>query len=169
LNNWNKINKVDENYATYFNWKLQQIQNINIDLGRVEAMCLKCPLTDGSVVIAAQSLYNSITNEHRLFDNSCGTSNGVGARQIVQIDKNSLETTSAIAAIYPSPAKNFINVVANNMQQAVLSDISGKQLQIQKAIGSTVSFGINNLTPGLYFIKIIDNKGNASIQKFVKE
>lgn len=43
------------------------------------------------------------------------------------------------------------------------------QQRRKKAISSTVSFSINNLTPGLYFIKVTDNKGNASVQKFVKE
>ena len=35
LNNWNKINKVDVNYATYLSFKINQMQNNNIDLKKL--------------------------------------------------------------------------------------------------------------------------------------
>ena len=168
LNNWNKINKVDVNYATYLSFKINQMQNNNIDLKEVEALSLKCPLTDGSVVIAAQCLYNSLTNEHRLFDNSCGLNyNEEGNRAAITTNTKPLTKNNLL--VYPNPSKNFINVLANDIQEATLIDITGKQLQIQKARANTITFNTSNLLPGLYLIKIKNNKGNIKIEKFVKD
>ncbi|MBS4042722.1 MAG: T9SS type A sorting domain-containing protein [Chitinophagaceae bacterium] len=168
LNNWNKINKVDENYATYLSWKIDQMQNKSIDINEVEVMSLKCPLTDGSVVIAAQCLYNSLTNEHRLFDNSCGlTYNEEGNRAAITTNTKPLTTNNLL--VYPNPSKNFINVLGDDIEEATLIDITGKQLQIQKARANTITFNTSNLLPGLYLIKIKNNKGNIKIEKFVKD
>lgn len=135
-------------------------------------MSLKCPLTDGSVVIAAQCLYNSLTNEHRLFDNSCGidyNEEGQNRAQNTAINSLNIQPSSFNITIYPNPSKNFINVLANDVQEATLLDVTGKQLQIQKARANTIIFNTSNLLPGLYLIKIKNNKGNIVIEKFVKD
>ncbi len=159
LNNWNKNNKVDENYATYLSWKIDQMQNNTLDIKEIEDFCLKCPLTDGSVVIAAQCLYNSLTNEHRLFDNSCGlTYNDDGQnRAAIKTDTKAPITNNVF--IYPNPAQHFINVVAKEVQEAILLDATGRVLQTQKANKNTLTFNTTNLTSGVYIVQLRNTKG----------
>lgn len=167
LNSWNTNNKIDDNYATYFGWKINQMQNNTIDLNEIEAMCLKCPLTDGSVVIAAQCLYNSLTNEHRLFDNSCGlTYNEEGNRAAITSITEPQTTNNFF--IYPNPAQHFINVVAKEVQEAVLLDATGRVLQTQKANNNTLTFNTAHITPGVYVVQLRNTNGSIVAKKFIK-
>ena len=69
----------------------------------------------------------------------------------------------------PKHTLHFINLLGKLMQQAVLTNILGKPLQIQKARSNSITFNTNNLLPGLYFIKVMDVKGNIKTEKFVKD
>ncbi len=75
LQNWNKANRVDGDYAKFFAWTINRRQNQDIDLDEIAELASQCPQTDGNVVFAAQNLYNAITDEHRSFTSPCDITN----------------------------------------------------------------------------------------------
>lgn len=68
-------------------------------------------------------------------------------------------------AIYPNPAKDVINVTANDKIRSVsISDFSGKVVYN----GAAGSIDISGLANGVYFIQTVTEKGTANT-KFVKK
>jgi hypothetical protein len=74
--------------------------------------------------------------------------------------------------IYPSPAKETLNVLINNF--ATIADISvfdleGKLLLRRQATQANTSLYINTLSNGVYVVKVQDNNGLQYQSRFVKQ
>ena len=70
-----------------------------------------------------------------------------------------------IFSIYPNPASNIINIVAEKANELItISDLSGKIVYSEQASEKQSSINISQLSAGMYIIRI----GNAEA-KFVKE
>ena len=75
----------------------------------------------------------------------------------------------------PNPAKDYLKVTWNKSpspaKKLMVYDMSGKAV-LQSAIsgksGST-ELGINNLSPGMYLLKIFGDRWESAPEKFVKE
>jgi hypothetical protein len=64
--------------------------------------------------------------------------------------------------VYPNPAKDFINVVANVASQNnnyIITNVSGQQLRTGKCTDKT-TVNLNGLATGIYFIEVTDDFGN---------
>ena len=95
---------------------------------------------------------------------------------VVLKDNNAL--APGLSSIYPSPAKNILNVKiasqSNNKITLLITDLSGRLLQnktTQVSNGTTiVPLDVERLPAGTYFLKILSAGGKEnSIKKFVKE
>jgi hypothetical protein len=72
--------------------------------------------------------------------------------------------------LYPNPTNGTLNIKLNegmkNMQYRIF-DVSGKLVGYGKLFSTFNTISVNNLSAGMYFIEIFDNKNRAST-KFVK-
>ncbi len=71
-------------------------------------------------------------------------------------------------AIYPNPVREILYVdIRSTFKNAEVIDISGKIIFRTQIINSSLC--VNTLYPGLYFIKLSDNKGITVWTKFIKK
>lgn len=72
-------------------------------------------------------------------------------------------------SVYPNPTKGIINISCSNSIKSVqLFDIQGRLLQTNLVNENQTTLNISNNSNGIYFIKVISDKGIA-VQKIVKE
>ncbi|BDX39082.1 hypothetical protein CYCD_24370 [Tenuifilaceae bacterium CYCD] len=72
--------------------------------------------------------------------------------------------------VFPNPATDFITISTNSnitFKYAVV-DITGKAIE-SGILNNNKQLSVSSLVKGLYFVKITDDKGNAFIQKFIKQ
>ncbi len=85
-----------------------------------------------------------------------------------ELDNQNLNSIS----VYPNPAIDFIQLKTNSTIAAyeIYSSI-GQMMdsRILPAKSSTTTIDISTLANGIYFIKLLDSKGNQSSAKFIKE
>lgn len=82
------------------------------------------------------------------------------------------EFDSALFTIYPNPVKDKL-LLSSKRAMGNLKintfNIEGKLLSTQNVmLEKQVSVAISNLSKGIYFLNIEDEKGNTSIKKFIK-
>ncbi|MBX2932496.1 MAG: T9SS type A sorting domain-containing protein [Chitinophagaceae bacterium] len=72
--------------------------------------------------------------------------------------------------IFPNPARNVVNVIGKNIQQINIIDFTGRIL-IQKNYNNSnnVQLNIENLSKGIYLLKVVDVKGNIQTKKLIVE
>lgn len=79
-----------------------------------------------------------------------------------------LVSTSDLFSFFPNPATNEINLLNfENIEKFIVYDVSGKQLFCIKSL--TQKLDIQNLNSGIYFLKVIDNKGRQQTRKMIKK
>ncbi len=72
-------------------------------------------------------------------------------------------------SIYPNPASSMVNINCNNIIKSVqLYDVQGRLLQKKLISEKTSSINISDKSNGIYFLKIISDKG-FKVQKIVKK
>jgi len=73
---------------------------------------------------------------------------------------------------YPNPTTNYLTIKVENYEtsnlQYVVYDINGKLLQKVKARGIETKIETNKLVPAIYFVKVLDDKKEIKIFKFIK-
>jgi hypothetical protein len=75
-------------------------------------------------------------------------------------------------SIYPNPATDLITIELKNgnpVSRIEIFDASGRAVQQLNLQGQRISVNINDLPPGVYFMKVIDNNAQQHISRFVKE
>ena len=73
--------------------------------------------------------------------------------------------------IYPTPANGAITIEINNLTKEntlTILNISGQELIRQQIKESKTQLDINNLTSGVYFLKLITDK-TVEVRKIIKE
>lgn len=83
----------------------------------------------------------------------------------------SIPTAGKVASVSltPNPAQSVVNVAMANLAKVEVIDLTGKLVLSQNASGNSVALDLNTLVGGVYFVKAVDNAGNASVQKLVKK
>jgi hypothetical protein len=100
--------------------------------------------------------------------------NNTSIEKYSNIVSNLCEGKNEGVVVYPNPIndKLFISVIGFNNFMAQLTDATGKiifQKAFQLRLNEIVSINTNNLSSGLYFLKVIDNKsGRAMVKKIQK-
>jgi hypothetical protein len=169
---WNKINRVDENYAEFLGWTIKRLKKEEIELERVVRLAQQCPQTDGSVVFAAQNLYNAITGEYRVFTTSCDEPTEGGEEQGRGVNPASTpavqENINAVS-IYPNPVKTMVYIKGTNLQRVEVLSATGAVLLKKEITGNTAAISLAHLSSGMYFIKITDKENkNVVTRKIFK-
>jgi len=71
--------------------------------------------------------------------------------------------------LYPNPATNTLNIEScTKFSQLIISDILGNVVIRQQVYNHAVSVDISGLSKGLYFVKMVGEKGIV-VRKFLKE
>ncbi len=73
-------------------------------------------------------------------------------------------------SIYPNPVSN--NLIINNMtgvNTIKVSDILGETVKNITVSGSKTNINVSNLSKGIYFISLMNDKNVLETKKFVKE
>lgn len=72
--------------------------------------------------------------------------------------------------VYPNPANNVVNI-ANlvNVSKVEISNILGQVVYTNSTPAATISVNTSNLSNGVYFITISDNKNNTRTERFMKK
>jgi hypothetical protein len=119
-----------------------------------------CGFTQNAVYLGGRQCENQLPNNiDGLFANQCTSLQVPGAGNTLSFQ------------LYPVPAHNFLLIETpyDKNLHVTLTDICGKQL-FTKAFspGQLKELDVRNLSPGIYFIRILAND-RAVIRKFVKE
>ncbi|CAN5730149.1 hypothetical protein BH10BAC2_BH10BAC2_15920 [soil metagenome] len=105
-----------------------------------------------------------------------GTANGKNYYRLKMIDKDGRYGYSPVrnviinkneVLLYPNPFHDYINIVSNSSAKitAELSDITGKLVMKQTFSGTTVLL-INNISPGIYIVRINDGLSVRSFKVY---
>ncbi len=127
----------------------------------------------GIATVAAQGTGNS---NYTYIDNAKQT--GVVYYRLKMVDADNRFTYSSIIkianqaintlAVFPNPAKDYINVTVNNSminKQIILTNLQGAQLQRIKINSQSFTINMSNYPGGIYLLKI----ENLEVMKIVKE
>ncbi len=87
---------------------------------------------------------------------------------IVNINNNKINSG---IKVYPNPVNENLNFVSENKINSIeIFDLTGKSITLQTEINNkSIRINVSNLRQGIYFYKIIDNKGNIKTKKFIKQ
>lgn len=70
--------------------------------------------------------------------------------------------------IYPNPTNGNITVSGENISLVEVYNICGQKVISLETKTSSVNVNMSELTAGVYMVKIVDNNGNATVNKIVK-
>jgi len=70
--------------------------------------------------------------------------------------------------VYPNPTNGNIVVNGSNINEVQVYNICGQHIISMKANSENVSIDLSNYAAGIYMVKVIDNQGNAVVNKVVK-
>jgi photosystem II stability/assembly factor-like uncharacterized protein len=116
-----------------------------------------------------ERVYFNPFNQHEMWVSSFG--NGLKQGFLYPAGINEFSNETQQLRIYPNPATERINVVSDQLIQhgriSILNS-QGQEVITRKVEGLNTEFQISLLAPGIYFVKLMDDKG-IFIAKFVKE
>lgn len=149
--------KVTGNKAEYI------FQDINLAIGGHGNILLKIKskgnLPVGSTVSNKANIY---------FDYNLPVDTNMANTTFQQLGIGAHELDPSIS-VYPNPAHNIINIKASTAIKSVqLYDVQGRILQTSLANENISSIDISNQQAGIYFVKIISDKG-MKVEKIMKK
>jgi hypothetical protein len=149
--------RVNGNTAEYI------FQDINLAIGGHGNILLKIKsddtLVDGDSVLNRADIFFD-------YNLPVATNDAETTFQLLSIDPHEQD---ASIVVYPNPTNGQLNVSAStNIQSLQLFDIQGRLLQTALRNETSVSIDISAKQSGIYFVKVISDKG-TSIQKIVKK
>ena len=71
--------------------------------------------------------------------------------------------------IYPNPTNDNITVCGNNISMVEIYNICGQKVMSVEANSSNVNVNLSEFSTGVYMVKVVDNNGNATVNKVVKK
>jgi beta-glucosidase len=78
------------------------------------------------------------------------------------------ETIKSSASFFPNPVKDYMVIKLNGRSKVEISNILGEQKKILYSSDDQVGIVTSELSNGIYFLIVTNEKGIAMIQKFVK-
>ncbi|HKL02102.1 MAG TPA: T9SS type A sorting domain-containing protein, partial [Cryomorphaceae bacterium] len=160
------------NYNTYTgtNWTTYTIPVGDFFTGNFSKLVFVCD-NDGSGSDA--SMFRNV----RLYEsNECGAGlllNDFGSAPPVYGTVSEKQKTEAFQlTVFPNPALERLNVRLSNAgfseYQLLLMDITGKVHQSRKVTQQTETFGLDQLSSGIYLIQLRDGDEVIAVERFVK-
>ena len=129
-------------------------------------------------IIRQSAIVDSWTTSYGPMPNNTfgwGKVNAMGAVRLALSAPTSIPGVSSEAdglVIYPVPTSNLLNVrlplEVNGLVRLTITDVTGRLLLQQQATAPTIQIGLQDLTPGLYFIRV-EQAGDVLIGRFIKQ
>jgi len=88
----------------------------------------------------------------------------------IEVNRVSINNINQFASIYPNPVSQYLNIETKNLQGPFffnISDINGKIVFKEKMQQNKITIDLSFLLPGIYFIKISNNR-YINYSKFIK-
>ena len=156
------------NYTTFTDWKTPSRDNnsTNVD-----------PLYQSSILLKpSNNLLNNVALPiPYITTDIAGTLRSstpdVGAYEFVPLAVGANHSDFKLLTIYPNPAQNTVSFDVKNPRALEISDVLGKQIIELNAqtLERSKEINVSSLEPGIYFVKIINQKNETFVGKFVKE
>lgn len=96
------------------------------------------------------------------------TSVKIAKGEIFNSNDNVAENAANSYNIYPNPADDNITVYGEGINAVEVYNICGQKVIDVKVSSSDVKIDMSGLTTGVYMVKVVDNNGNATVNKVVK-
>ncbi|WP_298221558.1 T9SS type A sorting domain-containing protein [Flavobacterium sp.] len=119
--------------------------------------------TKGNLVIG-----NSVANKADIyFDYNFPIETNTATSTVALLGLNTFENTSV--NVTPNPTKNIVHITSKgNITSVQLFDVQGRILETLTANAEQLDFDLSQKTTGVYFVKIITEKGTKT-EKIIKE
>ena len=162
--------------------------NFSSDYGnfhiRITCQGTPVPATWASINKSDGSLMAGESEEIRLSVNSIGLSEGDVYNATLIINSNDPETpvfelpitlqvgdvnvaeNSSVYSIYPNPTTSKVTIDGENINSVAIYNVAGQLVRVQKLTSNVLDM---NVEAGVYFLNIIDNNGNSTVQRVVVE
>ena len=82
------------------------------------------------------------------------------------VDENNMPS---FADIHPNPTNGEIAITGKDLKKAEVFNSQGQQVLSAQCQGDQLTFDLGNLPAGLYFVNVIDEKGQKTVKKIVKQ
>lgn len=114
-------------------------------------------------------IYYDFAVKHELYDSELSIVSSLG-EQIVPIIWNctiGLEENNALnVELYPNPVNNVLTVKGDNIVKVAIFNALGQEIV---TVENRNEIDVTSLNNGLYFVRLVDNKGNTLTKKIVKQ
>lgn len=87
-----------------------------------------------------------------------------------QVGIKELTHNSVISEVYPNPSENDMTIVfenSNTTHKIELLDVTGKTISSETTDETSIKIKKNNLSAGLYFLKVTNKNGQSTTQKVI--
>lgn len=130
-------------------------------------------LTDSAITVLASGFLDSTVNSN---GKSFGlwvakaSGNALIPLPLASVTNVSTELTSIGSMLYPNPATETLTIagIGSNIETIEIMDISGKIMnEIQVLSKETIDISL--LPQGMYLLKVQDDSGSLSVQRFLKQ
>jgi len=91
-----------------------------------------------------------------------------GKKTYSKTEKVQLKIDKEQLTIYPNPATNIVNIAFKEMQQVIITDVTGRKLLSKQFIGtSNAQLNISSLRKGIFFVQVIGKNGSSETKKLL--
>lgn len=84
----------------------------------------------------------------------------------LQVGDNAVVENSSVYNIYPNPTTSKVTIDGENINSVAIYNVAGQLVRVQKLTSNVLDM---NVEAGVYFLNIIDNNGNSTVQRVVVE
>jgi len=71
--------------------------------------------------------------------------------------------------VSPNPTKGLVNIVSDNpMDQVSVLDVQGRVILLQKTSTFSATMDLSGFKPGVYFVRVNNQKRQSAVVKIVK-
>lgn len=87
-----------------------------------------------------------------------------------QLATENFNTAKALTTASPNPTSGLLQLAGKNISQVVVYDVLGKQISdTNYSALNNVTLNLSSLNSGIYMVKVVNDSGNASTIKVVKQ
>jgi hypothetical protein len=77
--------------------------------------------------------------------------------------------SNAFATIHPNPTTVFVTITGENLQQADVINLLGRQVLSVRGKGDELHIDMADLPAGVYFVTVTNEEGRRCVRKVVKK